>query len=375
MIYFDNASTTRVRQEAVDIMVKAMREDFANPSALHSFGHRVEKEVETARQKVSNALGVSTNEIYFTSCGTEGNNIAIATFDGSLGEFIMTELEHSSVKRAYENHNIKNLKILSVDKHGMISLDELRDSINENTKLVSIMHVNNEIGIINDIESIGKIIKEKNPNTLFHVDGIQGFGKVPIDLKRSMVDMYTISGHKFHAPKGIGAIYIKDGVNLKPVLYGGGQEKGMSSGTENVPGILALGEMAEIMSENLEKNYENVSEVKNYLIEKLETLGDIIINSKGEHHSPYILNVSLKDVRGEVLLHYLESKKIYVSTGSACNKNNVSPIIQAIKVPKEYGLGTVRISFSDESTVEEAKEFFLEFENAVNDIRSIVGRR
>lgn len=375
MIYFDNASTTRVRQEAVDRMVKAMREDFANPSALHSFGHRVEKEVETARQKVANALGVSTNEIYFTSCGTEGNNIAIATFDGSLGEFITTELEHSSVKRAYENHNIKNLKILSVDKHGMISLDELRDSINENTKLVSIMHVNNEIGIINDIESIGKIIKEKNPNTLFHVDGIQGFGKVPIDLKRSMVDMYTISGHKFHAPKGIGAIYIKDGVNLKPVLYGGGQEKGMSSGTENVPGILALGEMAEIMSENLEKNYENVSEVKNYLIEKLETLGDIIINSKGEHHSPYILNVSLKDVRGEVLLHYLESKKIYVSTGSACNKNNVSPIIQAIKVPKEYGLGTVRISFSDESTVEEAKEFFVEFENAVNDIRSIVGRR
>lgn len=375
MIYFDNASTTRVRQEAVDIMVKAMRDDFANPSALHSFGHRVEKELTVARQKVAHALGVSANEIYFTSCGTEGNNIAIATFDGSSGEFITTELEHSSVKRAYENHNIKNLKILSVDKHGKISLDELRDSINENTKMVSIMHVNNEIGIINDIESIGKIIKEKNPNTIFHVDGIQGFGKVPLDLKKALVDVYTISGHKFHAPKGIGAMYIKEGVNLKPVIYGGGQEKGMSSGTENVPGILAIGEMCEIMAENLEENYENVSKVKNYLIEKLESLGDVIINSKGEHHSPYILNVSLKGVRGEVLLHYLESKEMYVSTGSACNKNNVSPIIQAIKVPKEYGLGTVRISFSDESTMEEAKEFFVEFENAVNDIRSIVGRR
>lgn len=375
MIYFDNASTTRVRQEAVDIMVKAMRDDFANPSALHSFGHRVEKEVEVARQKVAHALDVSANEVYFTSCGTEGNNIAIATFHGSSGEFITTELEHSSVKRAYENHDIKNLKILSVDKHGKISLDELRDSINENTKMVSVMHVNNEIGIINDIEAIGKIIKEKNPNTLFHVDGIQGFGKVPLDLKKAMVDVYTISGHKFHAPKGIGAMYIKEGVNLKPVIYGGGQEKGMSSGTENVPGILAIGEMCEIMSENLEKNYENVSKVKNYLIEKLESLGDVIINSKREHHSPYILNVSLKDVRGEVLLHYLESKEMYVSTGSACNKNNVSPVIQAIKVPKEYGLGTVRISFSDESTIDEAKEFFVEFERAVNDIRSIVGRR
>ena len=375
MIYFDNASTTRVRQEAVDIMVKAMRDDFANPSALHSFGHRVEKEVTAARQKVAAALGVSEDEIYFTSCGTEGNNIAIATFHGSKGEFITTELEHSSVKRAYENHDIKNLKILTVDKHGKISLDELRDSINENTKMVSVMHVNNEIGIINDIEAIGKIIKEKNPDILFHVDGIQGFGKVPLDLKKSLVDVYTISGHKFHAPKGIGAMYIKEGVNLKPVIYGGGQEKGMSSGTENVPGILAIGEMCEIMGENLEENYENVSKVKSYLIEKLETLGDIIINSKGEHHSPYILNVSLKDVRGEVLLHYLESKEMYVSTGSACNKNNVSPIIQAIKVPKEYGLGTVRISFSDESTIDEAKEFFIEFERAVNDIRSIVGRR
>lgn len=375
MIYFDNASTTRVRQEAVDIMVKAMKEDFANPSALHSFGHRVEKQIENSRSKVAKALGVKDKEVYFTSCGTEGNNIAIGSFRGSLGEFITTQIEHSSVKKTYENNNIKNLKILSVDDCGKINLEELKNCITDETKMVSIMHVNNEIGVINDLYKIGKIIKEKNKNCLFHVDGIQGFTKVKLDLKKALIDIYTISGHKFHVPKGIGAMYIKEGVNLRPVIYGGGQERGISSGTENVPGILALGEMCEIMKNKLDENYNKVFEIKNFLIDNIKTLGDVKINSEGDDYSPYILNVSLKDVKGEVLIHYLESKHIYISTGSACNKNNVSSVIGAIGIPKEYGVGTVRISLSDESSMDEAIRFFKEFELAVTDIRSIIRRR
>ncbi|WP_300410940.1 cysteine desulfurase family protein [Lagierella sp.] len=376
MIYFDNAATTKVRQEAVDIMVKAMTVDFANPSALHSFGHRVEKEIELARDKVARALKVKASEIYFISCGTEGNNIAIRSFgdNGHNKEFITTEIEHSSVKKTYESLGLNNLKVLSVIHEGRIDLEELENSIDENTAMVSIMHVNNEIGVVNPIEEIGNIIKKKNKDCIFHVDGIQGFGKVGLDLNKAKVDIYTISGHKFHAPKGIGAMFVRDGVNVRPVITGGGQERGISSGTENVPGILALGEMCEIIGNNLMDNYARVMEVKNHLIEKLEKMDDIIINSKGENFSPYILNVSIKDVRGEVLLHYLESKEIYISTGSACNKNNISPVIKALGVDGDHALGTVRISFSDESTIEECDEFFKEFEVAVNDIRSIVGR-
>lgn len=376
MIYFDNAATTKVRKEAVDIMVKAMTVDFANPSALHSFGHGVEKKIELARDKVAKALDVKPSEVYFISCGTEGNNIAIRSFgdNSQKKKFITTEIEHSSVRKTYESLGLENLKVLSVNDNGRIDLEELEEVIDENTAMVSVMHVNNEIGVVNPIEEIGKIIKNKNRDCIFHVDGIQGFGKVPLDLRNAKVDIYTISGHKFHAPKGIGAMYVREGVNVKPVITGGGQERGLSSGTENVPGILAIGEMCEIMSKNLGVNYSRVMEVKNNLIEKLEKMDDIIINSKGENFSPYILNVSIKYVRGEVLLHYLESKEMYISTGSACNKNNISPVIKALGVDKNHALGTVRISFSDESTIEESNEFFKEFELAVKDIRSIVGR-
>lgn len=377
MIYLDNAATTKVDDIAIEKMVDIMKNNFGNPSALYDFGQKAEIFLNNARKQVADALNVKDKEIYFTSSGTEGNNIAIlgSSTGNKLEEFITVSTEHSSVYKVYkEEMKGKKIIILNVDKNGFIDLDELGNAINENTRMVSIMHVNNELGTVQNLEEIGNIIKSKNRNTIFHVDGIQGFCKVPINIKKCKIDVYTISGHKIHGPKGVGAIYIRDGINLKPILIGGGQERNMSSGTENMPGIVALGEMAEIVNKDIEENFQKIYDLKKYLMDKLNSVEDIIINSTLENSSPYILNISIKDIRAEVLLHYLEMEKIYISTGSACGKNKRSRIVDAINLPKGYEDGTIRISFSKNSTLEDVDIFYKYLVKYIEEIRSITRR-
>ncbi len=377
MIYLDNAATTKVDEIAIEKMVDIMRNNFGNPSALYDFGQKAEKYLNHARKQVADALNVKEKEIYFTSSGTEGNNIAIlgSSTGNILEEFITVITEHSSVFKVYkEEMKGKKVIFLKVDKNGFLDLVDLENAINENTRMVSIMHVNNELGTVQNLEEIGKIIKAKNKNTIFHVDGIQGFCKVPINIKKCKIDIYTISGHKIHGPKGVGAIYIKEGINLKPILIGGGQEKNISSGTENMPGIVALGEMAEIISKNMEESFKKIYDLKKILMEKINSIEDIIVNSTLGNSSPYILNISIKDIRAEVLLHYLEMEEIYISTGSACGKNKRSRIVDAIDLPKGYEDGTIRISFSKNSTLEDVNIFYKYLVKYIEEIRSITRR-
>ena len=376
MIYLDNAATTKVDDIAIEKMFNTMKEEFGNPSALYDFGLKSEKNLNYARKQVAKAFGVKESEIYFTSGGTEGNNTGIfGSITGNKNEeFITMPIEHSSVHKVYDEIKDRKVHFLKVDRHGYLDLKDLESKVNENTRLVSIMHVNNEIGTVQNLEEIGKIVKSKNKNAILHVDGIQGFGKIPFNVKKAKVDIYTISAHKIHGPKGVGAMYIKEGVNIKPILIGGGQEKNISPGTENMPGIVALGEVAEIALENIENNFNKVYDLKKYLMGKISNIEDVVVNSTLENSSPYILNVSFKDIRGEVLLHYLEGDEIYISTGSACGKSKKSRVMEAINLPDGYENGTIRISFSKYSTKEEVDIFYEKLVKYIDEIRSITRR-
>ncbi|NMB09691.1 MAG: cysteine desulfurase [Tissierellia bacterium] len=377
MIYLDNAATTKVDDEAIEKMIQCMKMDYANPSSLYDFGLRAEKLIDKARIQIARALNVDREEIYFTSCGTESNNIAIqGSLTGNVNEeFITTVIEHPAVfnplKKISENRTVY---FIPVDKNGFISVDNLIDRVNENTRLVSVMHVNNELGSIQAISEIGRRIKEKNPNTIFHVDGIQGFGKIYIEPKKANVDIYTMSGHKIHAPKGIGCMYINKDVKINPIIQGGGQEFNISPGTENVPGIVAMGHMAEKMVESIDENFEKIFELKKYTLNRLAEIEDIHINSILENSSPYIINVCFEDIKSEILLHYLEGDEIYISTGSACSKNKLSRIIDEIGISNKYSDGCIRISFSDESNKEEVDIFIERLKYYIDEIRSITRR-
>lgn len=377
MIYLDNAATTKVDDGAIEKMIQCMKMDYGNPSSLYDFGLRAEKLIDIARIQIAKALNVDREEIYFTSCGTESNNIAIhgSVTGNSKEEFITTVIEHPAVfnpfKKISENRKVH---FIPVDKNGFIEVDELIDKVNENTRLVSVMHVNNELGSIQPLSEIGRRIKEKNPNTIFHVDGIQGFGKIYIEPKKANIDIYTISGHKIHAPKGIGSIYINKDIKISPIIQGGGQEFNISPGTENVPGIVAIGYMAEKMLKSIDENYEKIFELKKYTLERLSEIEDSHINSTLENSSPYIVNICFEDIKSEILLHYLEGDEIYISTGSACSKNKLSRIIDEIGLSNKYSDGCIRISFSDESNKEEIDIFIDRLKYYIEEIRSITRR-
>lgn len=380
MIYLDNCSTTKPREEVIDIMMRSLKEDFANPSSLHRLGMNVEKKIKDARDNISNFLNVNKSEIYFTSGGTESNNIAIQSVVNKLGKrgkhLITTKIEHPSVlnvMKYYENNGFE-VTYLNVDEYGIISLDELKDSIRKDTILVSIMHVNNEIGSIQPISQIKKIINSINPNTLFHVDGVQGFGKVDIDLKSASVDFYSISAHKIYGPKGIGALYIDKKHTISPIVFGGNQEKGLRSGTENVAGIVGFGEAVRLLNQE-ETKY--ISTLKEYFKLRVEEIEDIKINSTlGNQSSPYILNVSFLNVRGEVLLHYLENKHIYISTSSACSSNGTekSHVLKSIGLKNNEIEGTIRFCFSYEITKEQIDFTIDALKESIKEIRQITMR-
>ena len=364
MIYFDNAATTRAADEVAERVRYMLLENFGNPSAQSMMGVRAENELNDARKIMAKSINALPEEIYFTSGGTEDDNWAIfGTAEGykrSGKHIITTSIEHPAVAEPMERLRQKgwDITVLDVDKNGYIDLDALRDSIREDTVLVSIILVNNEVGTIQDASAVGKLIKEKNPNTLFHADAVQAFGKYPIDVRKMNIDMLSMSGHKIHGPKGVGFFYMKKGLKVRPIIYGGGQERGQRSATENTPGIAGLAKAVELAMENMDASHEKVMEVKRTLAEGiLRDIPKTHINGPSiEEASPYVLNVSFNGLRSEVLLHALEEKEIYVSAGSACSskKKGGSHVLRSLGLSEERIEGAIRFSFCRYNTVDEA---------------------
>lgn len=360
--YFDNSATTRVLDSVKDIVVKTMTEDYANPAAKHRRGMEAEQYIRTARAEIAGTLKVSEKEILFTSGGSESNNLALiggALANQRAGKHIIsTGIEHPSVYRPLEYLAGLGFEItfLPVDRNGHISLEELSENLREDTILVSVMYVNNEVGAVEPVEEISRIIRKKNPRTLFHVDAIQAYGKYVIRPRKQGIDLLSVSGHKIHGPKGVGFLYIRDGVKLKPMIYGGGQQNDMRSGTENVPGVAGLGVAAREMYRDHEAKIACLTGLKDYMIDRVSELEGVTVNSKkGEGSAPQIVSVSFEGVRSEVLLHALEERGIYVSSGSACSAHHpgISGTLKGIGVAQKLLDATIRFSFGIFNTKEE----------------------
>lgn len=369
--YLDNSATTACDPRVTELVVKLFESEYGNPSSMHLKGFEGEKHLHLAKETLAKIWKVTPAEIIFTSGGTESDNMAIigtAMANKRQGmHIITTRIEHAAVKASTDFLQKQGFEItyLGTDKEGVISLEELKAAIRPDTILVSIMHVNNEIGSVQPIEEIGKIIKSINPKCLFHVDDIQGFGKLSLYPKKMNIDMISISGHKIHGPKGSGALYLAKGVKIFPLILGGGQQNGLRSGTENVPGYAGLALAAKIMQDNIIENTKRLYELRKYLCDKLLTIDDVVINGPlqtegNERIAPHIISLSVKDVRAEVLLHSLEERNVFVSAGSACSSNKpaVSETLKAINVDKNMLDSTVRLSFSVHSTKEEADMAF-----------------
>ncbi len=360
--YFDNSASTKVLEPVKEIVIKTMMEDYGNPSARHKKGLDAERYIKEAAETIAGTLKVAAKEIVFTSGGSESNNMAIietAMANKRAGNHIIsTGIEHASVYNplAYLEEQGFRVTYLSVDRQGHINLEELEEAICPETILVSIMYVNNEIGAIEPVEAISKIIKKKNPDILFHVDAIQAYGKLLIRPKSQGIDLLSVSAHKIHGPKGIGFLYIDKRVKIRPMIYGGGQQRGMRSGTENVPGVAGLSVAANFMYTNHREKIRAITEIKDYLIDRLSEIDGVTINSlKGELSAPQIVSASFSGIRSEVLLHALEEKEIYVSSGSACSSNHpaVSGTLKGIGIKPELLDSTLRFSFGVFNTREE----------------------
>ena len=360
--YFDNSATTKVLDSVRDIVVKTMTEDYGNPAAKHRKGMEAEQYIRDARKIIADTMKVQEKEILFTSGGSESNNMALigtAWANQRAGKHIIsTAIEHPSVYNplgVLEELGFE-VTILPVDHDGHISLKELEEAIRPDTILVSTMYVNNEVGAVEPVEEISKIIKAKNPSTLYHVDAIQAYGKYVIRPKKQGIDLLSVSSHKIHGPKGVGFLYIRNGVKIKPLIYGGGQQAGMRSGTENVPGVAGFGAAAKEMYTNHAEKVQKLIELKDYMTDRLGEIEGTVINSKkGEASAPQIVSVSFEGVRSEVLLHALEDKGVYVSSGSACSSNHpgISGTLKGIGVAQKLLDSTIRMSFGMFNTKEE----------------------
>ena len=361
--YFDNSATTRVFDSVKDAVVNAMTVDYGNAAARHMKGVEAERLIKEARAEIAKSLKVQEKEILFTSGGTESNNTALigAAFANQRAgkHLITTGVEHASIYNTMEFLREQGFEItyLSVDSYGCISLEELSQAVREDTILVSVMYVNNEIGAVEPVEEISKVIKAKNPKTLFHVDAIQAYGKYVIRPKKQGIDLLSVSGHKIHGPKGVGFLYIDEKAKVRPLLFGGGQQKGMRSGTENVPGCAGLGAAVREVYTDHEAKIERMYQLRERLIAGLKELPGVTINGhEGRENAPQIVSASFEGVRSEVLLHALEDRGVYVSSGSACSVNHpgVSGTLKGIGVKKELLDSTIRFSFGLFNEPEEA---------------------
>lgn len=381
-IYADNSATTKVRNEVVDLVSKLMKDDFGNPSSLHFFGKRAKNYLDEAREKVSNVINSDPGNIYFTSGGTESNNLVIFGIEKSIEEktlskkkhIITTKIEHPSIKTPLEYLEKKgwNISWLNTDKEGFVDLDQLKSEINPETALVSVIHANNEIGTIQNINLISNICKKND--VLFHIDATQSFGKIPINAASADIDFITFSSHKIYGPKGVGGIYINSKHKLEPLIIGGSQEKDIRSGTENLPGIAGFGLAAYLLNKNITQNANYLTSLQLDLINKLSKINNLILTGPKEKdldlgllkRLPGHVSFCIKNIEGENIVLQLDLRGIAVSSGSACSssKSNAesklepSHVIKAINTPKEFENGSIRISLGINNTKDDVDYIF-----------------
>jgi cysteine desulfurase len=373
-IYLDNSATTRPYKEVVQVINNCMLDYYGNPSSIHSLGEKAKEYLNQCRKVIADTIQAVKGEIIFTSGGSESNNLLLKGSVKAGDHLITTSIEHSSILNCCSELEKKGVQVtyLKVDIAGRVSVEDLRESIRHNTKLVSIFHVNNEIGVIQDIQSIGTLIKEKSQDILFHVDAVQSYGKLQIDVNESKIDLLSISAHKLHGPRGIGAAYIRKGNNPEALINGGGQEFGFRSGTENLPAVAGFAEAAKIINSNRQENYERIMKLRQRLLERLKNIAGIKINTCVEASLPHILNISATGIRSGKILFYLDSKGIYVSKSSACSSRNLkdSHVLLALGLKQEDIMGSFRISFSEENTLEQVEILADSIDQCLKELRS-----
>ncbi len=385
-IYLDNSATTACLPAVVEEMKKIMLETYGNPSSLHHLGLEGEKAMKNARRQVADVLQVDPGEIFFTSGGTEANNWALwGTAQQRKGRgrhIITTPIEHASVLQSTRRLSEEGFRVsyLDVDRAGFVNPERLKEMLTRQTILVSIMSVNNEVGTIQPVGELSRVIRSHAPHAVFHVDGVQSFGKLPLHPKEAGIDLLSVSAHKIHGPKGVGALFIRQGVQVKPLLVGGEQEMCLRAGTENVPGIVGLGKAAAIAGRKLMAGDRTLFKLKQKLLAGLNAMGDVHINGPAdmETAAPHIVNIWCEGIdRGEVLLHSLEAEGIYVSTGSACHsrRDEASHVLKSMGLKGEALTGAIRISMSYLNTDQEIEQFLVKLREIAADLRELRGLR
>lgn len=373
-IYLDNSATTRVCPEAASAAMSVMTDIYGNPSAVHSFGVKAKTVLENSRKTVASVLGADPSEIYFSHSGTLANNTAIFSAANSrrkLGNRIVTtRLEHPSVMRCMDALEEQGFQVvrLAPSKNGTFDTEELINAVNKNTILVSAMLVNNETGAVNPVELIQRAVKRVSAPALIHVDAIQGFGKMNVKPSKMGVDLLTVSGHKIHAPKGVGALYVRKNLSIKPYVLGGGQEGNLFSGTESLPAIAGLAAAVNSLP-GVNSSLEEMKKLKNYTLSLLKNIPNVEINSPADG-LPYIINMSVMGIPSQVLINYLSDKGIYVSAGSACKKGHRSEVLSAMGLPSKVIDSAIRVSMSRYTTAQEMEVFASAINDAVKSIRT-----
>lgn len=373
MIYFDNSATTKPYKEVLDTFLKVNESYYANPSSIHSFGGRVEKLIQQSREQVASLLGIKGKEVFFTSGGTESNNLAIkgtALQYGHRGKHIITtNIEHPSVINAFKQLEAfgYSATYLDVDDQGKVRPSDVEKAIQEDTILVSVMQVNNEIGSVQPIREIANILKQ-HPRVLFHVDAVQACGKVPLILDEKLIDLCSISAHKIHGIKGTGMLFVREGLELSPILSGGEQEGNLRSGTENTGGIVSFAKALRMHTEESKQKLVIMEENQQFLRRELEKIEGVTIHTPNHGHAPHILNFSVRDFKGEVLIHALDRHGVYVSTTSACSSKQSKPsqTLLSMGVPDSLASNSIRISLSFHNTIEECREFIILLKNEID---------
>lgn len=370
-IYLDNAATTKPCREAVKAVTDCMTENYGNPSSLHAMGLNAQLAADNVRKIIAKAIAADPSCIYFTSGATESNNLALIGAAKAYGKrkpkIVTTSIEHASVKKTIDHLEEKGFEIvrISPDRNGQISHEQIVNAVDERTCLVSIMMVNNETGYILPVRRAFYGIKKRFPQCITHTDAVQGFMKIPFKVSELNADMISVSGHKIHAGKGVGALYLKKGIRLEQRIFGGGQEKGIRSGTENVPMIAGMGAAVKVLCGNIDQRYEKVQKLKNMLCQRMTEIEGVHINS-GEECSPYIINISVPGIRSEIMLHYLEERDIYVSSGSACSKGAKSGVLTEFGINDRLADSALRISLCSENTVQELRTLVENIEYAMD---------
>ena len=370
-IYYDNSATTRVRDEVAGCILTMLTEDYGNPSSLHKKGFEAQQKMEDARKQVAQSIGCDPSCIFFTSGGTESDNLAIMGGCQAMkrqgNHIITTAIEHDAVLKTCHHLEEQGWRVtyLKPDQWGNITVEQVLDAMEEDTVLVSIMAVNNELGSVMPIGEIAKAVRRKNSRVLIHTDCVQAYGKHALKTGKNLdVDFLTVSGHKIYGPKGVGALYIKKGTKIKPVLFGGGQEKDIRPGTENISGICGMGLAAQLLCGEMKENETRIRAIHTALVEGLKKIPDVCINSP-ENGTPYIVNFSAVGIRSEIMLHFMEAEGIYLSSGSACAKGGLSHVLLAAGMDRKRADSALRLSLGKYNTMEEVPEFLRVLENGI----------